>query len=338
MYVKIHTVIKLYIFYVLLFSFSSIFLFIIEKELYGLSVGNDFLRFNPSPSAYDFISVESSFTTQSRLVIVSSLVEQATSVLPVTIQSGIDTKKSQDQLIVVHNGIAWGITSNLEGYIRAPVIIDSFSKAHPSNKGKLSPQGLSYIGLGGKYRIDKWGAFESALGMELGTDLMDNNPYIGTVDPLFGSFAFPIVTNIYLAIIQDHKPILVGANIGYRYRTVGEPIDDSTLDTIPIYPNPHTFNFALAVSARSAMLGNLVFEINSSYYVKSKEYQRIATDRSQLPVEVLLGYFYTFYFGLGVKLGVSKQVISGVGSADWRFFGGVDYALNLDKLIYSKFR
>ena len=332
MSVALYSLAKSLILKIQLITIILFFLIFFKNQLYSLPTGNDFIRFSPTSSSYDFITLESSFTTQPGLVVFGVVADYAHNVLPVIVQPGIDIITSEDSILTIHNHAAWGISTNLEGYVRFPVIAYTKSLDHVSNKGQINQNGLSYLAFGIKNGFFKQGYYEAAAGLELGMDLMYGNPHVG--------YIIPFVVNSYVALLGDYDPLLVGVNLGYRFRTIGKAVFDDKTNNIPIQPSAHSIYFGCGLTARSSKFGNLVFELLGSHIFQNQATaaDTINTDRTNTPVELNIAYFYAFKIGLGIKAGIGKDMIRGVGSAYFRYFAGVDYILNLDNSLYANYK
>lgn len=289
------------------------------SPLKALPTGNDFQRLNPNTSGIDFVSLESSHPTPKGSWVLGSVIDYSLDLQPATVQPGIKLKTSDDSIVTAHQFFSLGILPNLEINGRLPIIVFSESLSHLSDKGEIQGPGLTYIALGAKYRFLKKGPYEMALGGELGTDLMEDNPYIGAITPF--------ISSVFLTITTDLEPVLFGVNLGYRFRTTGPSIINPNTGSAPIAPRPHTLIGGAGLTYQHKNLGNLSAEAYGTHDLALP--QEDQTDRHDTAVEILATYHNLLQSGIGIKIGAGTEILQGPGSAHLRFFAGVDYLLNL---------
>ncbi|MCY4444196.1 MAG: hypothetical protein OXC44_05315 [Proteobacteria bacterium] len=290
----------------------------------SLPLGNDFQRLTPSSSGIDFISIESSYPTPEGAVIIGSSMVHSVSVLPVIIEPGIRTQRSVDTLTTAHQHLSIGLGKNVEISAQFPVTIYAASLDHPSDKGDLSSPGLLYAGAGAKFRFHKKHHYEFALGTELGTDLMDNNPYSGDT--------MSLLTNVYISATAEYNPVILGFNLGYKFRTTGDAIATENTN-IPIQPIPHTLIFATGIRYSTAHYGALIAELYGSHALIDDS--RNQTDRSATSIEALVGYSRVFASGFGIKAAGGAEILKGIGTAQYRILAGIDYQFPLNKIAIN---
>ena len=309
---------RAYLALALIYSYSA------ATPSYSLPLGNDFLRLNPGASGVDFINVESSFPTPYDSLVLGSIVEYSLGVQPVLNEPGIELESSLDSVLTAHQFMAMGLFPNFELSLRFPIVLHSESLEHPSDKGMLVAEGLSYFSVGGKYRFLKRGMYELSLGTEFGTDLMKDNPYTGKTETI------PFMSAVYIASTADYSPIILGVNIGYRFRTTGDPIANPATEKTPISPVPHAALMGLGVTYQTRNLGSFVLEVYGSH--DFPEIQDDLTDRLPTGIEVLFAYVKLLKNGIGLKTGVGTDLFRGAGTAQLRVFAGMDYLIDTGKL------
>lgn len=290
----------------------------------ALSTGNSFQKFSPNASGIDFIATESSYPVKEGQLVMSTYLDYAMFVMPVIYESGIVDETSQDTLLSSHNHLSFGMSQNLELQLKFPFMLLAQSLDHPSDKGAIIGSGFSYIGGGLKYRLFKHTLYEMAAGGEIGFDLMKSNPYIGDGVIPFGAFG-------YIAITADYKPIILGINLGYRWRTTGTPILHQEDLPPAIQPVAHKLLFSSALSISSGVFGYFMGEVYGSHAFVT-DYERLnQTDRAQTSLEYLLGFNKFFKSGVGIKFGGGSQIFHGIGTSSLRIIAGIDYAFDAKK-------
>lgn len=289
---------------------------------FGLSTGNNFQKFSPTSSGVDFITTESSYPTRVGHIVFGTTLDYGLFVMPVVNEEGIDPSGSQDNLTSAHSYVTFGFNKDIEFQLKLPLILFSQSLNHPADKGEIRGWGLSYMGGGGKYRFFKQSYYELAVGAEAGVDLMKSNPYIG-------ADMIPFGTSIYLATTADYDPLILGVNLGYRFRTVGEAIKNESYAPPPIQPVAHTLLFSTALMVNSGVFGNLIGEVYGSHALINPDLDY--TDRGATSLEYLVGFTKFFPNGVGVKVGAGSEFFHGIGTAKFRLVAGVDYAFDAQK-------
>ena len=258
-------------------------------------------------------------------MVVGTVFDYAMFVMPVVYEEGTTDQISQDTLFSSHSYMSLGVSRNLELHVKLPLMLLAQSFEHPSEKGTIIGNGMSYLGGGAKYRLFKQHIYEMAAGGELGFDLMKSNPYVGD-----GVVPFGIST--YLAVSADYDPVILGINLGYRFRTIGTPIYHQDDLPAPIPPVAHTILFSSALSVKTGIFGYVIGEVYGSHAVVEQYDVHNQSDRSQTSLEYLLGGTYFFNNGIGIKLGGGSQLFHGIGTSKLRLIAGFDYAFDAKKL------
>lgn len=303
---------------------SLIMSLLVSSVVMALSTGNSFQKFSPNASGIDFIATESSYPVKEGQLVISTFLDYAMFVMPVIYEAGIVGETSQDSLLSSHSHLSFGMSQNLELQLKFPFMLIAQSLEHPSDKGAIIGSGFSYIGGGVKYRLFKQSLYEMAAGGEIGVDLMKSNPYIGDGITPFGASG-------YIAITADYKPVILGVNVGYRWRTTGTPIQHQQDLPAPIQPVAHNLLFSSALSISSGIFGYFMGEVYGSHAFVT-DYERLnQTDRAPTSLEYLLGFNKFFKSGVGIKLGGGSQIFHGIGTSSLRIIAGLDYAFDAKK-------
>lgn len=308
----------------------AVILIITTDVTYALPTGNSFQKFSPNSSGIDFLNTESSYPTKAGQVVVGTIFDYALHIMPVVLEEGTTAQDSQDTLLSSHSYLSFGFTPDLELHMKFPFILRAQSSVHPSDKGMIVGTGTSYVAGGAKYRFFKQNIYEMAVGGELGTDLMRSNPYVGAKDVPFG-------TSVYVAQTADYDPLILGINLGYRFRSVGDPIQNEQGLVPPIMPVAHSFLFSTALSVTSNDFGTFIAEVYGTHaFINDHEN---FTDRSPTGMEWLLGWSKFFKNGVGVKVGGGSYLFRGIGTSKFRIVCGLDYAMAVKRsAIMSPFK
>lgn len=284
------------------------------------TIGNDFQKLNPTVSGIDYTVVESSKTIEKGKLKTGVLADYSTNVLPV-IEQGEGTQSItsvEDYMLSSHLYAGYGLLDNLEVGVNLPFILTQSDDETSEYKGQILSGGLSYMGASAKYQVWSNFMYGLALGVNIGTDLMTSNPYIGDTSPVYFT--------TYAAGDAKFDGIKIAINAGYKYRSTGEAIySEETLST-PIEPFSGEFIFSGAGS----------YELNRKSAMTLEIYGSIGTgtglddsDRDANSVELLSSYKQDLGSNLDLTVGAGTEILHGVGSADLRIFAGISMEIGV---------
>ena len=288
-------------------------------------IGNDFQKLNPTANGIDYITVESSKTTETGKLNTGVLVDYSTNVLPVIEQDESDQSLTSvdDYILSSHFYASYGIYKNFEVGVHLPfILLQSTTEDEESDyKGEILSSGLTYMGVSAKYSIWSNSVYGVAAGVNLGTDLMTSNPYIGDTTPAY--------MTSYVALDANYDKIKFAVNGGYKYRSTGEAIFDEYSGGTPIDPVSSELLYSLGLNYEVDRRTSLTTELFGSVNLDS-EYDD--SDREPYSSELLGSFRLETPQGYNVDLGASTELIHGVGSADLRIFAGISYQFKVPSL------
>lgn len=286
------------------------------------TIGNDFQRLNPITSGIDYISVEPSQTLEQGKLNGGMLLDFSTNTLPVIEENSNEQSigSIEDTLLSSHFYAGYGLLPDLEVGLNLPLILTQSAGNEEDFRGEILSAGASYMGVSSKYRLWSNSQYGVALGGNLGTDLMESNPYIGDTNPVYFSF--------YAAGDAVFGKVKMAANLGYKYRSTGDAIFNEELQTTPIDPVSSELLFSLGANYSLTQRKALVGEIYGS---SSLDAGTDLSDRGATAVELLAAYKEQLYRGFSYSAGIGTDIAHGAGTADLRIFAGISYQMDVTK-------
>ncbi|MCJ8276611.1 MAG: OmpA family protein, partial [Bdellovibrionales bacterium] len=111
-----------------------------------------------------------------------------------------------------------------------------------------------------------------------------------------------------------------GANVGYRFRDPGEPVQG-----VPVQPYPDEFIFSFAASYLvSAIDTKFIAEIYSALPTEEVQF---TTDRELSSAEFILGAKWDVSNNMALHFGGGTELYHGSASPDWRVYTGINWAI-----------
>ncbi len=279
-------------------------------------VGVDMQNFNPSYSVTDYTTVHSSRTLQAQQFHLGLFFDQAINSI-VYYDNNKDVPQSRtdfnDHISSMAAHMAMGITNNWDVGISLPFVLKQSVK-QSGNRIQYFDTGIADIRISTKYRL--WSDSTSGIAV-VGSGSINkvrNNPFTGEGS----SRVFTV------EMVGDHKfgKTLVAANVGYRYRTEGEP-----LATYPIEPINNQVIGSIGVHQPFYEKFAFIGEIYGGKPMKSG---RFDSDRSLAAGEVTAGVNYYPHKGLALHAGAGTELFSGLFTPAWRFFAGVNWTFPVE--------
>lgn len=281
----------------------------------GNVVGSDMQLFNPTTDGLDFVTVESSETLMPGYVNFGMFMNYAVNTLPYFEDDGQKQTKSKfnDTILGADLNVGVGVAKNFSLGLSLPQILTQSISTQGYN-GKFRDNGNTEIRLNGKYRIFGDEVSGVALGGVVNLNRTKDNPYVGKTNN-------PIYT---IQLIGDRKlseALVLGLNLGYRWRNPGEALPEAA----PIKPLP---NQVIASAAASYHISDIdtkvIFELFGSRPAQKSDANG---DRTASSSEALLGVKHDIDHSLAVHGGFGSEIEHGLSTPDWRIYAGINYTM-----------
>jgi outer membrane protein OmpA-like peptidoglycan-associated protein len=276
--------------------------------------GSDTQNFNPATNSEDFVTVYSTKTLGQGNYHLGLFVDYATNTLPYFTDTNAtfdDSSKDYDNGITGANlGFGIGILDNLDLSLAIPYVL-SQQVTDKGYRGQFKETGNTNILVSSKLRI--WNNENFGLGLVAGIDVnrLKNNPYLGEDSNM--------VYNAQLVFDMDFDPLLVGFNVGYKFRNPGDPIPDSTGAT-PLTPFDSQVIASTAIAYRMTEKASVLAEIFGTF--SDMEVAK-SSYRDSSAAEMIAGFKYKFMPELTGQAGVGSELTHGMSTADLRIYAGI---------------
>ncbi len=274
-------------------------------------VGADTQNFNPITSGLDFVTVQSSETLKPGIFNLGFFLNYAVNTLPYMESNNNQSHTNfNDSLLGADLNIGLGLLNNWDVGVSFPQIISQSVDSDTGARGQFAATGLTEIRLNSKYRL--FGDDNGGLALVASTNMnqTQNNPFTGIN-------AGPII-NLEVAGDQTFGLITVGANVGYRWRSPGEPIAGIGIE-------PFGDQIIASVAANYLIQEwdtKAIVELFGGLPAQTTDYN---TDRKQSSLELLGGLKHDFSPHLAGHAGAGTELIHGNSSPDWRVYVGLNY-------------
>jgi outer membrane protein OmpA-like peptidoglycan-associated protein len=275
--------------------------------------GSDLQNFNATTNGLDFVTVQSSETLGLGIFNLGFFSNYGVNTLPRYEDVNGRQSKIDDSIIAADLNFGMGLTSFWDIGISFPHVINQQVNA---DGGQFDQKGMTEVRANSKWRL--WGDRSGGAAFILSTNinLTQNNPYVG-------NGAGPIV-NFELAFDTTIRKIALGANIGFRKRSPGEPIAD-----FPIEPLQDQFLVSGAASYLFTSIDTkMILEVFTGFPTKDSQ---TVQARSVSASEMLLGLKHDYTDALALHSGMGTELGNGTASADWRVYAGVNYTFGFEK-------
>lgn len=281
--------------------------------------GTDYQIFNPTTNGLDFVTVQSSETLKPCIMntglffnyAVNSLTYSQT--LNANFPSG---QKRKDRTLGMDASAGIGLTKNWDFGINVPFVLDQ-SVQDDYYVSSFGNDGATEIKFNTKYRLLGDDGRGLAFVFSLNKNFVSDNPFTGRNAGPTLNYELAVDTTL-------GGQWAVGANIGYRDRNPGTPIERQ-----PFIPLEDQFIYSLAGSYLIAQLDTKV--IAELYGSKAARPMNIDSDRSMNSLEGLLGFKYDASPSLALHMGASHALDASMGGADWRAYVGMNWAFEVCK-------
>ena len=147
---------------------------------------------------------------------------------------------------------------------------------------------------------------------------MSSNPYIGDTTPFYFS--------TYAAMDAKYDSMKFAANLGYKFRSTGEAIEDENYFNPPIEPASHEFFFSGGLNFPISKQGEITTELCGSMLLG--DFADSSDRESYSAGKYLASYKHELRSGIALNGGLGTELMHGVGSADLRLFAGISYEFN----------
>ena len=289
----------------------SLVLFI-SNSAFANFVGNDTQNFNPTTSGLDFVTVEGSQTLRKGVLHTGVFFNRAHDSLPDSVSSNGSRIPSDDNITFGDLSFGYGLTDRIDVGLGFSYLIEQVTNRKEPG-AQFAATGLNEVRLGGKYNLLK----REPLGLSLQSSVNFNQSHN---NPFTGSGAKPTL-NVQGVADFHLGPVLVASNVGYRFRSPGEPYRHSVYE-----PLPSQWIASLAASYYvTAIDTRVVFELFGAKYTKSVAY----VDANDIASEALLGVRYDLRDNIALNAGGGMRVGAGLFTPDARAYLGVNWNLDL---------
>jgi len=283
-------------------------------------VGNDTQNFNPTTGGLDFVTVQSSETLKPGFINFGLFLNYAGNSLPhfednkATNDDAERRRNLRDTILGADLNVGIGVLENWDLGISLPQMLHQDVRSDGGYRGQFSSKGNTEVRVNSKVRVVGDDAGGIAVIGSVNFNRLKNNPYTGK-DP-------GPTYNLELAFDTTIEKVALGANIGYRWRDKGEPVEDNDFPIDPVG------NQVIGSVAASYLLPSIdtkvIFEIFGS---RPTESTTDFSDRLQSSLEALLGVKHDLTTSLAAHAGFGRELQHGMSSPDWRVYAGINWAI-----------
>lgn len=277
-------------------------------------VGNDTQNFNPTSGGLDFVTVHSSETLSSGFLNSGLFYNQASNVLPDSLDSNGNTVKSKDRISFGDVNFGYGFTNQFEmGFNFSYLLSQQIDRNAPG--AQFTDTGLNEVRVSAKYKVKERQVYGMALIASLNMNQAQNNPFAGAASG-------PTV-NFEGAFDRKFEDTLVAVNLGYRIRSRGSAIPNAIYEPLP---NQYIASFGISHYFPDSDL-KWIGEVLVSKPTESVRY----LDSSRIASEALTGFKYDALSTTSVHAGAGTRLSNGLFTPDWRIYIGVNFSFELLK-------
>ena len=269
-------------------------------------VGNDAQLFNPVTGAADFVTVQSSATLAPGRFSLGLFLDDAANSLPYAHEPDHKSLGVNDSLVGMGLGVGFGLLPHVELSAALPFMVRQ-TVDDDSTRGEFAQRGNTAARLAIKWAFLSIHQVGLALVGSTNVDRTQDDPHTGTATS-------PVYTG-ELAADTHTGPWSFGANLGYRLRPPGQPLEGALIDPLG--------NQLLASLATSYAVTARTSLIAETYGARPVGHLRNDTDRSSESAEALLGARYSIQKNLVVHAGLGLGLLRGLSTPDRRAYVGV---------------
>lgn len=276
--------------------------------------GTDFQNFNPTTNGLDFVTVQSSETLKPCIINMGLFLNYAENSLTYSqsLNNLVKGQKRKDKILGADLSIGVGLTDRWDVGINVPAVL-SQSVQDNYFVAAFEQTGVTEVKANTKYRFygDDSGGFAGIFSVN--QNLIRDNPFAGENPGLTFNYELAADTTI-------SSNWALGANIGYRARNPG-----SAIPNVPFVPMRNQWIYSLAGSYHFAEYDSkLILELYGSRPAQPVDQD---TDRGLSALEALAGIKHDYNRNMAVHFGMTKQIDSALGGAEWRAYAGLNWAL-----------
>ncbi len=277
--------------------------------------GTDYQNFNPTTNGLDFVTVQSSETLKPCIVNMGLFLNYAENSL--TYSESLNAnftkgQKRQDQIVGADLSLGFGLTEKWDIGFNVPVVL-SQTVQDDHYVASFDEAGITEFKVNSKYRL--WGDESGGVAavFSVNQNLIQNNPFSGR-DP-GPTWNYELAADTVIA-----SNWAVALNLGYRDRNPG-----SAIPNVPFVPMKDQWIYSLAGSYLFSQYDSkLILEIYGSRPAQSVDQD---TDRGLSALEALAGVKHDYNQNTALHFGMTKQMDSSLGGAEWRAYAGVNWAI-----------
>jgi outer membrane protein OmpA-like peptidoglycan-associated protein len=285
------------------------------STVFGNVIGSDFQNFNPTSNGIDFVTVESSETLRPGILNLGLFANYAINGLPEFEDGQVQRSrrgKIRNSLLSSDFNIGLGLTKNWDIGLNLPSTLAQDVKDKDQSRIQYAAKGQNEVRLNSKLRLIGNRRGGIALSGVISQNLIQDNPMLGD--------SSGVSYMLQLAGDKTFSHLAVGANIGYRWRTPGEPIDG-----IPLEPFGNQILASSAISYYfKAIRMKLIGEVYGAFPSNDdpEELQKLQRNaEGLLGIKTLITRNLAFHTGAGTHL--NKTAVS----PDYRVYAGINYTM-----------
>lgn len=299
------------------------FLLFFTSNVNANVIGTEYQNFNPTLTGLDFTTVHSSQTLRPCMCNLGLFFNYAKNTLTYSdtyYQTNTDLKgkRANDFLIGADLNLAVGLTNNWDFGVALPFIVTG-KNDDPYGVSYFEKFGLTEIRPMTKFRF--YGDDDGGLAVVLSANFntIENNPFAG--DKPGPTFNLELAGDTTLS-----SGLKLGLNLGYRKRSPGNQLVDSTGFPAPFVPFKDAFIYSAALATRVDFLkSDLVAELNGSTT------NRIGEDdsqrKAQQSLEFDLGLRNQWSKTINVHSGLGTRLADAQATPDLRAYIGINYQI-----------
>lgn len=293
--------------------FFILFALLAAADAHANICGTDFQNFNPTTNGLDFVTTQSSETLKPCVINMGLFFNYAENSLTYSQSLNANVSKGQkrqDKILGADLSLGMGLTDRWDFGISMPAILwqevtDQYYVA------AFEETGFTEIKANTKYRLmgDERGGIAAILSVN--RNLIQDNPFAGENPGLTWNYELAADTTF-----QSNWAF--GVNVGYRQRNPGDPIPNS-----PFVPMKDQWIYSVA--------GSYLFDEYDSKLILELYGSRPAnpvdqdTDRGLTALETLAGIKHDYNQNTALHFGMTKQIDSALGGAEWRAYAGINW-------------
>ncbi len=277
-------------------------------------VGSEFELFNPTTRA-DYFTVHTSRILDPGQFNLGVVLDFSINSLP-KVHNGAEICCDEregyaDLLIVSHFLFGVGLTDRWDIGLSMPVVIGQSNDEN--DKVNFNVKGVLETHINSKFRIwgDDWTGLAAVF--HLSQNHTEDNPYTGKGDGL--TYILELAYSRELS-----EDIDMGANLGYRWRDIGDNISSPSF---PVEPIASQILWSMATSVAYDDDLRWIGELSGAHNLNN---YKTSLDRDEHPAEVIFGAEYNRNRSPFVwQAGIGSEVTHAIGTADWRIFAGLNW-------------